>query len=336
MPRPVTQKLIQLEASLTERLTSGNWQPGERFTSARELSAEAEIAYQTAHRLLARLCEAGLLVRHKGSGTYLPGGEQTLLGVDLFFDVRARRLDSFGARLLASLGKRLKLQNIPWRLCWSNETPLPEPSYFPVVWQSPDALAKCVSTRLPALLINERPTPGLEAMRIDSVSIDDFFGGVCAAQLLLEGVDRKGITGRGKKEFCIFAGPTHDPRSASRRDGFLSVIGEATVVTSAGWFLEDGRKVASDALERGKDGIFCANDRLAEAILQHCAAIKATCPPLIGFDDAPIAEALNLTTIAIPWNEFIADIAGVILQRINGDTSAARQRILTPYPVIRG
>ena len=62
---------------------------------------------------------------------------------------------------------------------------------------------------------------------------------------------------------------------------------------------------------------------------------KRALPPLVGFDDAPIAEKICLTTMAIPWDELIFEAAQIIKKRMNGDNAGARQLILTPRPVVR-
>jgi hypothetical protein len=51
--------------------------------------------------------------------------------------------------------------------------------------------------QIAALLLNDRPRPGLEAALLDSISIDDFSGGASAAQLLAsQGTLRKGTLRR--------------------------------------------------------------------------------------------------------------------------------------------
>jgi DNA-binding LacI/PurR family transcriptional regulator len=57
---------------------------------------------------------------------------------------------------------------------------------------------------------------------------------------------------------------------------------------------------------------------------------------VIGFDDAPVAEQLDLTTISIPWDELAKNVVEVAQKRISGDTSTAITRILAPRPVMRG
>jgi DNA-binding LacI/PurR family transcriptional regulator len=88
-------------------------------------------------------------------------------------------------------------------------------------------------------------------------------------------------------------------------------------------------------MKQGRDGVFCCNDRLAQAVLHWCNEHHKVAPPLVGFDDAPVAETLDLTTIALPWEEMIAGAADVIKRRLAGAGGAARQLIFTPRPVIR-
>ena len=199
---------------------------------------------------------------------------------------------------------------------------------FPVLWEFPAALEMCLNLRRTALLLNARPQPGMGAAFLDSVSVDDYFGGVCAAELLLRDT-------QSRADLAVLTGPEADARSNARRDGFLSLAKNAAIICADGWFFEEGLRVAGEALRRGTQGIFCCNDRLAEAVIAHCKAHRTEPPRLVGFDDAPVAESLNLTTIAIPWEELTAEAMGSIKRRLNGDRSAARQLLVTPRPVIR-
>jgi DNA-binding LacI/PurR family transcriptional regulator len=309
--------------------------PGDKFPSARAIAASHDISYQTAHRLLAELCSEGHVERRLGSGTYVPGGPEAIgkpvRDVALIMSQRARRPNSFGARLLAGLAEQLRRAGIVWQLQWAealiNPASALDNECFPVIWESPQALDLCRRTSRQALLLNEKPDPGLDATLIDSVSMDDYFGGCCAADLLLR-------TLSGAPDFAVVAGPD-DARSNDRLAGFVSRFPRAAVVPAGGWYVEHGLAVAKDALRAGPAGIFCVNDRLAEAILTYARDHGSRRPRIVGFDNAPVAAALNLTTIAIPWGEMTADAVHAIERRINHDTSAARRRLITPQPVIR-
>jgi transposase len=333
MSRPRSAKTEEAKTRIRARLKEGAHRPGDKFLSARQVAAQFDVSYQTAHRLLVELTEEGTLERRAQSGTYVPGRKARLSDAQLFFDARARREGSFGARLLSDLTRRLERECIPYELRWTDKrrVEIYEES-LPVLWEAPEIAARCARAHRMALLLNDRPQPGLGAAYLDSVSMDDFSGGAAAAQLLLRATPRHlSVPSR----FCVLSGPTHDARSRARRGGFLSVAQNAPVVASRSWFFEDGYEVASEAVRLGENGIFCGNDRLAQAVAQFCADNALPCPRLIGFDNAPIAETLHLTTMAIPWEEMIAGAVEIIRRRLTGDTSAARQIIIAPRPVLR-
>ena len=328
MPRPRSLKTSEVKVKLLSRLRDGLHRPGDRFLSNRAIANKYGISYQTAHRLVTELAREGHLVRRSASGTYVPGRKVLFDAVQLLFHPRAAREGSFGARLLHELTTKLDRERVrhrvtlfdPQRTTLSDKT-------FPVLWECPAMLKRCVESQRPTLLLNDRPPSGIASVSVDSVSTDDFSGGVCAAQILSRHATRT-------PKFAILSGPTSDPRSAARVSGFLSVL-SAEVVSAGGWYLEDGLKVASKAVAKGASGVFCCNDRLAEAVLLYCEGKRCVAPPLVGFDDAPIAEQLNLTTIAIPWDELATGAIAVIKRRLSGDAATASQQIFAPRPVLR-
>lgn len=330
MPRRRTEKVHEVKERLLGRLREGAYRPGDRFMSNRAVAARFGISYQTAHRLVGELVKEGRLVRRSAAGTYIPGRSVRRTSVQLLFHERARRKGSFGARLIDELAARLDRERIRWKLMWlgpRSSVVIPE-KYFPVIWECPRLIECCAAEKRPALLLNDRPPSGLASVYIDSVSTDDYSGGACAAQLLRERSSRHAM-------LAILSGPMGDARSRSRVDGFTSVL-PAKVIAAAGWYLEDGLRACARAVEAGRDGLFCCNDRLAEAVALHCKRKGIGRPPLVGFDDAPVAERLDLTTIAIPWAEMSGGAVDVIARRLAADPATASQQIFAPRPVIRG
>lgn len=332
MPRGRTVKIHEVKRKILQRVREGFYRAGDRFMSARIVAERYEISYQTAHRMLSELCKEGFLERRGQSGTYIPGKSGPLAGVLLVFHRRAQEPRSFGQKLLNMMTAKLKAEGIDYVLRWyeSPQTPLEE-NRLTVVWEAPHVLQRCVEQKRPALLLNDRPSPGIGAMFIDSVSTDDFGGGVCAGELMKQQLGAA-VTGGG---FAVLAGPTDDMRSRLRADGFRSII-PATVCFAGDWFFEQGYAAAPQAVEHGKSGIFCCNDNLAAAVLRWCEDQKVKCPPIIGFDDAPIAEKLNLTTISVPWDEIVVASVGTVRRRLGGDRSASSRQVFHPRPVIRG
>ena len=328
MARPRSEKVKELGQRLAARLSDGFYRPGERFLSNRAIAAKFDVSYQTADRLVREMVRAGLLERRAGSGTYVPGPRSAIKGVQLFFHPRAQRESSFGARLLQALTARLERDHIDWKLAWTGKAPALLPGLFPVIWESPDSLRACVREKRSALLLNDQPPLGMDSVFVDSVATDDFSGGACAAQLL----QQRAGAGSG---FAVLSGPKDDTRSMRRVAGFTSML-KAQVISAGGWFFENGFRTAAAVLKRKPAGVFCCNDRLAEGLLAYCGTRKITAPQVVGFDDAPVAERLNLTTIAIPWEELISGSLAVIKKRLSGDASTSSQQVFMPRPVVRG
>jgi DNA-binding transcriptional regulator YhcF (GntR family) len=316
---------------LLAKIRSGVAKPGARFLSNRAIARHFHISYQTADNLVRELVQEGHLERRPASGTYYPGGNPRGLGVLLIFHPRAKRKNSFGSQLLEKLTAALDEEKIDWRMSWTT-TPtarfhrLPLGRY-PVIWERLDAMQHAIDSGRHALLLNHRPPPGLGSESIDSVSVDDFSGGASAAQYL------KTLHPQARR-ISILAGPVGDSRSAARVEGFRSVAG-GTVFASPTWYYEGALTVADRVIAAGTDGIFCCADRLAEGVVRRCIARGIKRPLLISFDDAPIAQWLNLTTMAISWNEMVGAAIRVIKQRQVDQTSSAIAQLVSTKLIVR-
>ncbi len=330
MARPRSPHVIEVKAALVARLQSDFAHPGGRFLSTRAVAQRFAISYQTAHRLLGELQEEGLLQRRAASGSYVPGARAELLGAQLIFHPRAKRKGSFGAHLLERLEAALAGQGIPVVRSWPDEEAVPRlrEEFYPVAWESPAAIQAAAAARKFALSLNNRPPVGLGGTYVDAVTTDDFSGGACAAELLKE---RTGRTAG----FAVLAGPADDARSVQRIAGFCAHAGVAQVVSADSWYVEAGRAKAGAILAGKPAGIFACNDRLAEAVIAFCAEQGVPRPPLVGFDNAPVAERLRLTTIGIPWATMVAQAVTVIAERLRGGTGSARLISLAHEPVMR-
>lgn len=327
MPLRRTNKVAEVRRRLLDRLENGLYRAGDRFLSNRDVAEQFGISYQTAHRVIAELCEEGHLERRPQSGTYVPGATRRLGGVQLLFNARAAQQWSFGSKLLELLSRKLEAERIDTRVSLVEESAPLAPDRLPIVWELPQVVTACAVQGCPAVLINNRPASGMESLYIDSVSTDDFSGGACAAQILRDRTDKR----RG---FVAVSGPSDDPRSRLRLEGFLSVL-PAKVVTAGNWFYDQGYRAAEQVLRSARSGIFCVNDQLAAGVLGWCRDRKRRVPPIVGFDDAPIAEQLNLTTIGLPWDEMLDGVIRTAKRRLAGDRSASSHQMFHPKPTIR-
>lgn len=349
MPANRTQRVQRVKERLVDRLHTGMYRPGDRFLSNRDIAEQFGVSYQTAHRVVAELCAEGLLVRRPQSGTYVPGGAAARDGVQLVFHGRAARDHSFGAKLLATLIRRLDLERIAWQATLVDDAALArlaaelrdpdlaeqgearrllDPARLPIIWECPVVTRVCAAAGRPAVLINDQPQFGLQALWIDSVSTDDFSGGACAAELLQARAQSRG-------GYVVVAGPADDTRSQRRVEGFLSVQ-PAEVVVAGSWFFDEGMQAAPRVAALNPRAVFCVNDQLASAIVAWYREQDRPQPPIVGFDDAPVAEQLNLTTIGIPWDELAEAVVRIVRQRLSGDRSVSSRQIFRPRPVLRG
>lgn len=342
MPRPRSQKVQNIKAMLMTRLADESRPAGTRFLSTRATADLYGISYQTAHRLLAELAAEGRVERRGAAGTFRPGKPPPrFTGVHLLFDERAKQRDSFGWHLLRLLRQRMEREHIPCRVTFTKAVdiaPAIPRDRLPVIWESPLLLDRLAAERRQAVLLNDRPAPGHDSLWIDSVGVDDYSGGATAGQLLADFGKRSGFD---SGDIAILAGPAADRRSTARVAGCRSVLGQVKVVHAGSWYREDGIAVASRLLRLRPRAVFCCNDRLAEAVtvvLREGGSQKSPSPSeltVVGFDDAPIAETLGLTTIAIPWDELVGATTAVIQRRIAGDGGAGSHQVLAPRPVIR-
>jgi hypothetical protein len=325
MPRPVTTKVLNIKAKLVARIRDGFHQPGDPFLSNRSLAERYGVSYQTAHRLLKELVDTGLLVRRHSSGTYIAGTSTPLTRVALVFHARAKQPGSFGAGLLNRLQRELDSHKIPSRRVLTHEPACLDADEFPVVWEIPAMVQFLANQSRFALLLHNAPPRGIGASYIDSIQIDDYSGGMIAAQILRERYSPGDL-------LVVVSGPEGDRRSRDRVAGFLEVFPEATVVDSKGWYLENGFDAGPRVLELKPDAVFCCNDRLAEGLIGYHQKHKKLIPPLVGYDNAPIAEALHLTTVAIPWDQYVKESVLQVKKRLSGDSSASKQIILSLRP----
>lgn len=323
MARPRSEQTLLVKEKMIARLKGGFHPAGQRFFSNRGLSAQFGVSYQTADRLIRELVAEGWLERRPSAGTYVSGVKMTWQGAALVFHERAKRPGSFGARLMNELKLALAQAGIESKSVWTqDEHVVVNGDWLPVLWECPRAMAAMASARKFLLVLNDTPRAGLASSFVDSVACDDFSGGAAAAELLRE-------NGLGDHT-AILAGPEGDSRSQQRVAGFLSVSQRTKVFWAESWDAESATTFAPQIAKGKFAGVFCCSDRLAEGLM--VGGVNAA---VVGFDDAPVAESLNLTTIAIPWQEMVAGAVDIIRQRMNGHTGSAAKRIFAPRPVMR-
>jgi len=327
VPRKRSQRVEEAKGKILNRIRNGFHRPGDRFLSNRQVTKVLGVSFQTAQTLITELCAEGWLQQRASSGTYIAGTRKPLHGVQLLVSQRTNALNGVIARLFHYLTEQLEQEKIPWSTDWIGQEAVLKDGFFPIFCDCP-ALASITTERRYALLLDDAPPAGLETSYIDSIAADDFSGGACAAQLFLR---RKSASGR----YAILSGPVQEAKTIQRVNGFRSILPQARVISAGSWFYEDGLRVAAEVLKTPLHGLFCCNDLLAKAMIVHCQNHELNCPPMIGFDNDPIAEELNLTTIEIPEEKMVGEAMALIRNRLDGDSSQASRKILSCRPVVR-
>ena len=327
MGRPRSEKLKRIKRHVLSRIEEGYLRPGDRFFSNRALSKQFGISYQTAHRLIAELKEEGHLHRELGSGTYVAGDSQVPEVVDLILNPRARETGSFGYYLGGLIESVFKERGIPYEARYATNSIKLKRRAYPVLWECGSLRQRLSKTAGFGMLLDEMPPLGVENPFVDSVEVDDFAGGVLAGQVFKK---------RWKcREPLVFAGPKGDARSDKRVQGFATVFPNISTVHSRDWHYESALKAVDRIGKSNPNGVFCANDRLAQAVSTWYQARGETAPWIMGFDNAPISQERNLSTVGIPWEEFVDAIADLARRRLNGYNGTARRVVLAPRILLR-
>jgi DNA-binding transcriptional regulator YhcF (GntR family) len=321
-------EIDRIRASLRAMVSDEFRRAGQRFVSARYLSQRFKVSYQTAHRLLAELESDGFIIRRAGSGSFIAGQKKTLRSALLIFARRAKRSGSFGDLLLRRLLTKLEGMELPFEVTFGGVAPkhVPEDVY-PVLWESPRLLHDLSADYRFSLVLHDKPPAGIGSLFTDSISVDDFSGGITAGQILSRYLPQRPV---------VVGGPATDARSQSRIDGFRQIFPSAQVVEAGTWFFRSAvQNIAKPLSSLRADALFCCSDRLAQATLICYQKLFISPPIIIGFDNAPVAETLGLSSIGIPWEE-VARVAGaVIKKRLEGQIDHASAIVLPPVPVIR-
>ena len=181
---------------------------------------------------------------------------------------------------------------------------------------------------IPVAFYNRHP-PG--AM-IDSVATDHFEAARQVADALYSA---------GHRRFLSIAGPLDAPVSRQRTRGFAERIeemgaGHVSLVT-ADYTYEGGRRAFLDAVATGAefDAVFCANDRIAMAVVDAARGELGLSVPrdlsVVGFDDVSEARqpAYDLTTVRQHLPEMAQAVVDLLRKRANAPESQP-QRILIP------
>jgi DNA-binding LacI/PurR family transcriptional regulator len=196
-----------------------------------------------------------------------------------------------------------------------------------------------------ALVGLDRPV-GLLGLSRDgflSARIDDVAAARAAVDhLIASGHRRIGLIGGDTDDPMAFTPPMH------RRDGYRDALVAAgcdidPALEHLGYFTVDGGRAAARALlalpER-PTAIFAESDEMAYGALREIRAAGLRVPEdiaVVGFDDQPLSELMDLTTVRQPVVEQAVDVTSRLLAVIAGAELADSGDVVLPTElVVRG
>jgi len=166
---------------------------------------------------------------------------------------------------------------------------------------------RLASASLPTVLINHQAETRPE--HLNSVSVDDYSGGLIAARHLLE-LGHRSIG---------YLGAANRPRSnRARLQGYRDALRAAGITPRDDWErnappehhyhtddVRDGQAMLPALVEAGVTAVFCCNDMMAVGALMACRVLGIAVPEqlsIVGFDDIELAQFVTppLTTIHQP------------------------------------
>lgn len=201
----------------------------------------------------------------------------------------------------------------------------------------PDWLAEAGAAGSPWIGIDDRAAATAVAAHVLSLG----HRRLAVVSFALHPAPRRGVVDEATQAAATYAVTRH--RLGGYRDAVLTAgldWGAVRVVQATDSTIPEGERAAAIALaaEPRPTALLCLSDRLAEGALRAAAGIGLSVPrdvSLTGFDDAPPAAALSLTTVRQPHRRKGRLAAGALLRALDGAPAAAPQTLPAEL-IVRG
>jgi len=347
-PQASTPKYLRVYNALRRDIESGRWKEGEQLPSELELVRTFGVSRITVTRAVKDLCQAGLVERLAGSGTFIKRG-------------RARTVQSFGL-LLHDLGETEIFEGIcqgmmasplarECALIWGSAATQGAPKearalalcrqyvaravagvfFAPLeLSESKDAVNDKIlrlldEARIPVVLLDRPVAPYPECGRHDLVGIDNRRAGYVMTEHLLR---------LGAQRVAFVGPPSAAANVAAREAGYREALYVHGKVVDANWTLridpDNAATVRGLVNSLHPDALVCANDRTAGRLMHALRRLHYRVPHdirLVGIDDVEYARLLPvpLTTLRQPAQQIGDAALSLMLERIARRTLPARE-----------
>lgn len=350
-PRSPIPLYHQIEQAIVQLILEQRLDPGARLPSELELAQQYGVAPMTVRRAMERLERGGIILRRRGSGTFVgsnpprvpvesPGRvgfilhdptSPLLLGLMHSVESALRDADLQTLVLFGGFSDRLECERIREAVAAGAQGL--------VIWSGCGPLALAEITRLhrrgfPVVLIDRCPTD----LQVDCVLVDDAAGARATAEHLFA---------LGHRRFAFLYGPEPlELSSISARLGGLREVlmaGGLSITALSEHF--HAQMVAQENLDATLEiarsllaaperptAVFCANDALAQAMAVCLARLGVPVPAdisLTGFDGLQyLPTGLRLTTVRRDIARMGREAVRLLQERSAEVTHPARRLIL--------
>jgi LacI family transcriptional regulator, repressor for deo operon, udp, cdd, tsx, nupC, and nupG len=177
-----------------------------------------------------------------------------------------------------------------------------------------------------------------DAAQVPLVFLDQIEGGYIGTKHLIE----QGYTKLG---YC-----TGDHKSSrvahDRRIGFLKALNEAGLQMKDEWYfggaysVQDGKNTFETLrnLEDPPQALFTGSDEVAAGIVKAAGDAGWNVPQdlaVIGFDNQPLAELMELTTVEQPIESIASQAMGLMIESIKSKRASVRKEVILPLNLIQ-
>ena len=348
-------KYGELAAHLHRQIADGVYRPGDRIESENRLAETFGFSRQTVRQAIGTLEREGLLVRRRGSGTYVAGtvrasGHTMNIGViatyitDYIFPTIIRGIE----KTLTEKGYRMTLGVTQNRV--ENEGRL---------------LRSLMETGVDGLIVEGTktalPNPNLalyrklEGMGIPVVFFNGYYRELGECTYVVTDDVRAGQEAAGyllRRDCCRLGGvfKSDDLQGHRRYEGFMRAAGKAGISVpddAVVWYTTADRDTLFEGESRerlfrrlaGCDGILCYNDAIAFSVIDLLQQKGIQVPrqvSVMGFDDSSISHysAVKITTMSHPKDRMGAAAADMLVRMIETGTRE-KPLVMRMEPVIK-
>lgn len=309
------EKYKQIAATITKRIVTGHFLPGDRIPSEKELADTFGVSAQTVNKAISILVSDGILTRKPGYGAYVCHRvdrarlrERCDFRVGILFDSSVDTIadaDRVLARIAFNLQHELSEAGFQWTVIGRGDGMdfhdfLPELDGMIVVGgASEEELRDLRAADIPCVAFNRN-------------YLDHGIGGVVISDEAV-GEIVSHMAGMGFDRFLYVVNDSHKEVYDIREDQYRSAVEDAHGSVSVLIVPQEdlkARKLPAEAVEaaRSADVAFSPNDSLALSLVQSLEAAGLVVPDdlaVFGFDNSMAGRhnAVPLSTVAYDVNE---------------------------------